>query len=75
MPQPDPRGNRARKRVPLKGEIADAMNVPSGCPFHPRCPYADEACRKETPELRTMPDGRHVRCHHAESLDLVGVGA
>ncbi|MFY8101048.1 MAG: oligopeptide/dipeptide ABC transporter ATP-binding protein [Allorhizobium sp.] len=51
------------------------MNVPSGCPFHPRCPYADEACRKETPDLRTMADGRQVRCHHAESLDLVGVGA
>ena len=75
VPQPDPHGNRARKRVPLKGEIADAMNVPSGCPFHPRCPYADEACRKETPELRTMAGGRQVRCHHAESLDLVGVGA
>jgi peptide/nickel transport system ATP-binding protein len=75
VPQPDPRGNRVRTRVPLKGEIADAMNVPAGCPFHPRCPYADEACRKDVPELRTMADGRQVRCHHAEQLDLVGVGA
>jgi oligopeptide/dipeptide ABC transporter ATP-binding protein len=73
VPQPDPRGNRTRKRVPLKGEISDAMNIPTGCPFHPRCAYADDKCRGEVPELRAMPNGRQVRCHHAESLDLVGV--
>ncbi len=73
VPQPDPRGNRTRKRVPLKGEIADAMNVPSGCPFHPRCPYADESCRSTVPALRTVEGGRQVRCHHAESLTLTGV--
>jgi oligopeptide/dipeptide ABC transporter ATP-binding protein len=75
VPQPDPRGNRARKRVPLKGEIADAMNIPSGCPFHPRCAYADDKCRAETPELRKFEGGRQVRCHYADSLDLVGVAA
>lgn len=75
VPQPDPRGNRARKRVPLKGEIADAMNIPTGCPFHPRCPYADAKCRGEVPELRMLPSGRQVRCHYAETLDLVGVAA
>jgi peptide/nickel transport system ATP-binding protein len=75
VPQPDPRGNRARKRVPLKGEIADAMNIPTGCPFHPRCAYADEKCRVEVPELRKLDDGRQVRCHYAENLDLVGVAA
>ncbi|MFC3165665.1 ABC transporter ATP-binding protein [Ciceribacter thiooxidans] len=75
VPQPDPRGNRTRKRVPLKGEIADAMNVPSGCPFHPRCAYADERCRMEIPELRTVLPGRQARCHHAENLELTGVPA
>ena len=73
VPQPDPRGNRLRKRVPLKGEIADAMNVPSGCPFHPRCPYADEKCGTEVPALRDVAGGRKVRCHYAEQLDLTGV--
>ncbi|QLF68460.1 ATP-binding cassette domain-containing protein [Peteryoungia desertarenae] len=73
VPQPDPRGNRLRKRVPLKGEIADAMNVPAGCPFHPRCPYADDKCRTDVPELRDVAGGRKVRCHYAEQLDLTGV--
>lgn len=75
VPQPDPRGNRLRKRVPLKGEIADAMNVPMGCAFHQRCPYADQTCKAEVPALRTVAGGRQVRCHHAETLDLTGVVA
>lgn len=75
VPQPDPRGNRARKHVTLKGEIADAMNIPSGCPFHPRCPYADAKCKAEVPALRPIEGGRQVRCHYAESLSLTGVAA
>ncbi|WP_404402159.1 ABC transporter ATP-binding protein [Pelagibacterium halotolerans] len=73
VPQPDPKGNRARKRVPLKGEIANAANPPSGCAFHPRCPYAEARCSAEVPELRTVAPNRQVRCHFAEKLDLVGV--
>jgi peptide/nickel transport system ATP-binding protein len=72
VPQPDPRGNRARKRVPLKGEIANPANPPAGCTFHPRCPYAQERCRTEVPALRDFVSGRKVRCHLAEELDLVG---
>ncbi len=72
VPQPDPKGNRARKRVPLKGEIANAANVPSGCAFHPRCPYAEKKCSEEEPALRTVDSGRQVRCHFAEKLDLAG---
>ncbi len=72
VPQPDPRGNRTRKRVPLKGEIANAANPPSGCSFHPRCPYAQPRCSAEVPALRTLDGGRQVRCHFAEELSLVG---
>jgi len=72
VPQPDPRGNRTRKRVPLKGEIANAANPPSGCSFHPRCPYAQPKCSAEVPALRTLDGGRQVRCHFAEELSLVG---
>ncbi|ODT79773.1 MAG: peptide ABC transporter ATP-binding protein [Pelagibacterium sp. SCN 64-44] len=72
VPQPDPRGNRTRKRVPLKGEIANAANPPTGCSFHPRCPYAQPRCSAETPALRTVAGGRQVRCHFAEELSLVG---
>ena len=72
VPQPDPRGNRTRKRVPLKGEIANAAKPPSGCSFHPRCPYAQPRCSAEVPALRAVAGGRQVRCHFAEELSLVG---
>ncbi|PXA96182.1 peptide ABC transporter ATP-binding protein [Nostoc sp. 3335mG] len=75
VPQPDPRGNRTRKRVPLKGEIANAANPPSGCSFHPRCPYAQARCSAEVPALRTVEGGRQVRCHFAEELSLGGAVA
>ena len=73
VPQPDPRGNRTRKRVPLKGEIANAANPPSGCSFHPRCPYAQPICATDEPALRTVAGGRQTRCHFAEELSLTGV--
>jgi peptide/nickel transport system ATP-binding protein len=61
--------------VPLKGEIANPANPPSGCTFHPRCPYAQERCSTDVPALRTVASGRQVRCHFAEELDLAGVAA
>ena len=73
VPQPDPRGNRTRKRVPLKGEIANAANPPSGCSFHPRCPYAQPICATDVPALRTVAGDRQTRCHFAEELSLTGV--
>ena len=47
-----------RQRIPVKGEIPNPINPPSGCAFNPRCPLAYDLCRKETPELI---DG--VACH------------
>jgi oligopeptide/dipeptide ABC transporter ATP-binding protein len=73
VPEPDPRARHARKRVALKGEIADPANAPSGCAFHPRCAYATDRCKAEVPELRDMGQGRKVRCHHADGLSLTGV--
>jgi len=52
-----------RKRVTLQGEVPSPMNVPRGCPFHPRCPYAMGVCRKERPELRELFDNHFVACH------------
>jgi len=58
-------------RIPLKGEIPNPANPPSGCYFHARCSYCTERCCKEAPELREV-DGRMVACHHAEELNLRG---
>jgi peptide/nickel transport system ATP-binding protein len=72
VPKPDPR-DRAQPIV-LPGDVADPANPPSGCYFHPRCAYNDQArCVKETPELREVHPGHFVRCHYAEQLSLAGV--
>jgi peptide/nickel transport system ATP-binding protein len=56
----------------LKGEVADPANRPSGCAFHPRCPFATDECRVADPVLRAV-DASEVACHHAEKLELPGV--
>ncbi|MDF0599630.1 ATP-binding cassette domain-containing protein [Psychromarinibacter sp. C21-152] len=56
----------------LQGDVANAVNLPPGCHFHPRCVYCVARCRTEDPELREV-NGRKVRCHRAEELDLEGV--
>lgn len=73
IPKPDPR--LRTKRIILSGEVADPANPPKGCYFHPRCPYAQERCKVETPALRPIEDNRMVACHFAEELDLAGIPA
>jgi peptide/nickel transport system ATP-binding protein len=60
-PLPDPRAKRARPI--LEGEVPSPLSPPSGCAFHPRCPYAVARCREEVPALRSIADGRLVACH------------
>ena len=48
----------------VKGELPSPINMPSGCRFHPRCPYADERCKTECPALRDMGNKHFVACHH-----------
>ncbi|WP_227270799.1 ABC transporter ATP-binding protein [Roseobacter weihaiensis] len=72
VPIPDPRLRRARKRIRLAGEVASPINSPSGCAFHPRCPYATEICVRDVPQLRPTGGGL-AACHHAETLELAGV--
>ena len=71
VPEPDPR--MRSKRIVLQGEVANPASPPSGCYFHPRCPYAVERCRTETPAWRELPSRRFVSCHRAEELQLAGV--
>jgi peptide/nickel transport system ATP-binding protein len=72
VPLAEPRGRSERKHVPLQGEIADPSNPPSGCYFHPRCKFAQDKCREETPQLRKV-DNHEVACHFAEEIKLSGV--
>jgi oligopeptide/dipeptide ABC transporter ATP-binding protein len=59
-----PRLTTGKRRFhPIKGEIPSPLNPPSGCHFHPRCPLADEECRKLRPALRQIAPGRQVACH------------
>jgi peptide/nickel transport system ATP-binding protein len=51
-----------RQRAPVGGEVPSPINPPSGCAFHPRCPFANERCRRERPEL-TEAGGTRVACH------------
>jgi peptide/nickel transport system ATP-binding protein len=66
---------RNPKRIILKGDVADPANPPSGCYFHPRCPYAVDRCQTEAPVLHEIGPGRKVACHLAEKLNLHGVSA
>lgn len=51
-----------RKRILLQGDPPNPIDIPSGCPFHPRCPVATAECRTQTPALRETEDGRRVAC-------------
>ncbi|MCT2584872.1 ABC transporter ATP-binding protein [Actinophytocola sp. S1-96] len=51
---------------PLPGSPANPFDRPAGCPFHPRCPRAEDRCRTEVPELREIAPGRVSACHFAE---------
>ncbi len=65
-PVPDPANPGGKTSV--SGEAPSALQPPSGCAFHPRCPHAKERCRDEAPELREVGSSL-VRCHFAEELD------
>jgi len=66
VPVPDPR-HRRKEPMPA-GEIPSAINPPSGCRFHPRCPIARPNCAVDEPTLRELRPGHLMACHYAEDL-------
>ena len=72
---PAPRPDVRSLGEPLEGEVADPANPPSGCYFHPRCPFAQDICRTTEPDFAEIAPGHHARCHFANDLDLPGVPA
>jgi oligopeptide/dipeptide ABC transporter ATP-binding protein len=73
VPRADPEVKK--ERIILAGEVADPADPPSGCAFHPRCPYQIERCASEEPILQEAEPGHFVSCHRIEELQLTGVEA
>ena len=68
IPTPDP--DTRMDRIILQGDIPSPINPPSGCPFHPRCRYAKDACTQEVPAIRPVGLNHLVSCHFADELEL-----
>jgi len=60
IPIPDPAREARRERVVPPGDPPSPLNPPSGCPFHPRCAYAQDRCARELPVLEPFMDSRHL---------------
>jgi oligopeptide transport system ATP-binding protein len=65
VPRVDQKG---RDLTPIGGSPPNLLRIPSGCPFHPRCPYARELCSAEVPPLREVDPGQWSACHFAEEV-------
>jgi peptide/nickel transport system ATP-binding protein/oligopeptide transport system ATP-binding protein len=66
IPMPNP--TLKRERIILKGDVPSPLNPPSGCRFHPRCPFAQDICAEEEPQLRELRSGHTAACHFAEDF-------
>ena len=58
-----------RNEIGLQGEISSPLNPKPGCRFAPRCPYADEICRRETPFSEEILPGHFCACHHVREVN------
>ena len=71
VPVADPRIRS--KMQPLEGDVPSPSNPPSGCYFHPRCPFATDLCRQQAPDLEEVRPNHFVACHRQAELSLLGV--
>jgi oligopeptide/dipeptide ABC transporter ATP-binding protein len=62
-PVANPKLARARKRTVLQGELPSPIAPPAGCPFHSRCPIAQDRCKLDRPALRPVGGGTLAACH------------
>jgi dipeptide transport system ATP-binding protein len=62
-PSTDPK--KRSRRMLIRGELPSPLDPPSGCAFHPRCPFADLRCRSEVPKLQPYPGSGHLHACHA----------
>jgi peptide/nickel transport system ATP-binding protein len=63
IPVPDPQAARSRRASGIAGELPSAVTPPSGCRFRTRCPYSQQICTEQEPELRSFGPGHIAACH------------
>jgi oligopeptide/dipeptide ABC transporter ATP-binding protein len=69
VPQPNPKLEKNRRRVMLKGEVPSPADPPFGCVFNTRCPLAQDICREKNPANREIFPGHFTACHLANEKD------
>lgn len=64
IPVPNPKVEKQRHQIEMKGELPSPINAPKGCKFCTRCPYATDICKTTPPEMKDVGNGHFVSCHH-----------
>jgi oligopeptide transport system ATP-binding protein len=68
---PEPGMTEKTELCPIKGQPPSLIEVPDGCPFHPRCPFVQDVCRTVVPEFRTIEGTHSAACHFAGDSGFV----
>ncbi|MEK8127906.1 dipeptide ABC transporter ATP-binding protein [Paenibacillus filicis] len=63
IPVPNPKLQRQREKITLRGELPSPLHPPAGCRFHTRCPWAEARCSQAEPQWREAEPGHWVACH------------
>jgi oligopeptide transport system ATP-binding protein len=69
IPIPNPASERQRVRLPISGEPPNPIAFPSGCRFHPRCPFAQSRCSEDEPQPEKVGAHSEVACHYWDEIE------
>lgn len=72
---PEPAIDEKHPLTPIKGNPPSLVDVPEGCAFAPRCPYATDRCRREMPAVYTTETGHYSKCHFSSDAEFVRANA